>query len=88
MVAVSRRTRHAIVHLVQAYRGSEVVKTRLVLGGAVAAAGIAGGWVAGAAFAGVATWASGLGKPTEAGLYLAVGFVCYRVFRLLWPGPE
>ena len=64
------------------------MKARLMLGCVLAAVGLASGWAAGSAFAGAATWAAALGRPTEAGLYLAVGFLGYRLFRLLWPGPE
>lgn len=88
MVAVSRRSVRAMVPGVRAYQGIEVTKARLMLGCAVATAGLTGGWAAGSAFAGVANWAATLGKPTEAGLYVVVGFLCYRLFRMLWPGPE
>ena len=68
--------------------GREVTKSRLMLGSALALAGLASGWAAGSAFAGVANWAAALGRPTEAGLYLVIGFLAYRLFRMLWPGSK
>lgn len=54
----------------------------------VAGAGVLGGLASGATVARTSRWVATLEPSTQAGLYVAAGFLGFYICSRLWPGPK